>query len=74
MQTGHGEPLNTRERRAIGCLFAWVAVEQHTEEAKVRIITAARFGVDDAEALPRKDYDEVIRFLLDLRIGDTPAN
>jgi hypothetical protein len=37
-------------------------------------LRAARFGVDETDALARKDYDEVIRFLLDLRIGDTTAN
>ncbi len=67
------EPLNTYELQAVYNLFAWAAEEQDTAEETVRGITAARFGVEDVGALQRKDYDEVIRFLVGLRIGDMPG-
>ncbi len=67
------ERLNAYELQAIKNLFAWAAAEQNTPEETVRGITAARFGVKDVGDLGRKDYDQVIRFLVDLRIGDMPV-
>jgi hypothetical protein len=64
------EPLNAYELQAIQTLFTWVAVEQDRAEETVQGITAAHFGADDVRDLPRKDYDEVIRFLVDLRIDE----
>jgi hypothetical protein len=64
------EPLNVQEMRAISNLFAWAAAEQSIPEASLERMTAARFGVDDAGSLGRKDYDEVIRFLVSLGLGD----
>jgi hypothetical protein len=64
------ETVNERELQSIDNLFAWVAAEQDTARDTVRSITAARFGVEDVTGLPRKDYDEVIRFLVDLRIDE----
>jgi hypothetical protein len=64
------QTVNERELQAIENLFAWVAAEQDTAPETVRSITEARFGTTDVTALPRKDYDEVIRFLVDLRIDD----
>jgi hypothetical protein len=67
------EPLNAIELQAIYNLFAWAAEEQDTTQETVQGITAARFGVPDVGALQRKDYDDVIRFLVDLRLGDMPG-
>ena len=64
------ELVNAIELQAITNLLAWVAEEQDTAEETVESITAAHFGADDARGLPRKDYDEVIRFLVDLRIDE----
>jgi hypothetical protein len=64
------EPLNTYELRAIKNGFAWVAEEQNAASETVRSVTESHFGVDDVAALPRKDYDEVIRFLVDLRLNE----
>jgi hypothetical protein len=70
MQTLNREPFNPRELQAIYNLFAWVAFEQDAPTETVQDITAKRFGVGDVGALDRKDYDEVIRFLVGLRIDD----
>ena len=64
------ELINAIELQAIRNLFAWVAEEQDTSEETVESITAAHFGADDVEDLARKDYDEVIRFLVDLHIDE----
>ena len=64
------EPINAIELQAIRNLFAWVADEQDTAEETVESITVAQFGAYDVEDLARKDYDEVIRFLVDLRIDE----
>ena len=60
------ETLNTRELTAIGNLFVLAATEQDTTQEAIRSITAARFGAADIAAVPRKDYDDVIRFLVEL--------
>jgi len=64
------EPLNRYELQAIENLFAWVAEEQDAAPETVRSMTEASFGSHDVGTIPRKDYDEVIRFLLDLRLND----
>jgi hypothetical protein len=64
------QPLNRYELQAIENLFAWVAEEQDAALETVRSMTEASFGAHAVGAIPRKDYDEVIRFLLDLRLND----
>lgn len=67
------EPFNAVELRALEDLLAWVAFEQDAAAETVQGLAAAHFGVADIGALPRKDYDAVIRFLVDLGLGDTPV-
>ena len=62
--------MNERELGAIYSLFAWVATEQDAAPETVREMTEARFETADVDALPRKHYDEVIRFLMDLRLDE----
>jgi hypothetical protein len=64
------QAMNERELGAIYSLFAWVAAEQDTVPETVRAITEARFETRDVIGLPARDYDEVIRFLMDLRIDE----
>jgi hypothetical protein len=64
------QTMNERELGAIFSLFAWVATEQDTAPETVREIAAAHFATEDVTELPSKDYDEVIRFLMDLRIDE----
>jgi hypothetical protein len=64
------ETLNSYELQAIENLFAWVAEEQDAAPETVRSMTEASFGAHNLGAIARKDYDEVIRFLLDLRLDD----
>jgi hypothetical protein len=64
------QPMNEREMTVIRSLFAWIAAEQDTDPDSVREITEARFASDEQGGLKRKDYDEVIRFLVDLRIDE----
>jgi hypothetical protein len=69
-QTPGLERLNGYELRAITNGFAWVAEEQNATLETVRSVTEGHFGVDDVAALPRKDYDDVIRFLVELRLDE----
>jgi hypothetical protein len=64
------EPLNRHELQAIENLCAWVAEEQDVAPETVRSVTEVSFGAHDVGAILRKDYDEVIRFLLDLSLND----
>jgi len=64
------ELLNGYELQAIEYLVAWVAEEQDTAPETVRSVTGARFGTGDVAGLRREDYDEVIRFLVGLRLDE----
>lgn len=64
------EHVNGYELQAIETLFAWLAEEQNAAPETVRGVTEASFGTHDVGAIPRKSYDEVVRFLLDLRLDD----
>jgi len=64
------ELVNGYELQAIESLVAWIAEEQDTAPETVRSVTEASFGAHDVGAIPRKSYDEVVRFLLDLRLDD----
>jgi hypothetical protein len=64
------ELLNGYELQAIENLVAWVAEEQDAAPETVLSITEASFGAHDVGGIPRKSYDEVVRFLLDLRLDD----
>ena len=64
------ETMNARELAAIQSLFDWVASEQDTAPETVREVTQAHFRTGDVSSLPSRDYEEVIRFLMDLRIDE----
>jgi len=64
------QPLQALELRSIYALFAWVANEQQAAPETVRSMTESRFGVAAIEQLRQKDYDEVIKFLVDLRLDE----
>lgn len=68
---GYGlKPLRHNELKSIFALFAWVANEQKAAEETVQLITETHFNVKDVTKLQQKDYDEVIQFLVDLRIDE----
>jgi hypothetical protein len=70
IESGALQALNKYELGAIRSLFDWVAMEQDTTPDAVRDITEAQFETEDVGALPRKSYDDVIRFLVNLRIDE----
>lgn len=68
---GYGlTPLKDNELKSVYALFAWVANEQKAAEETVRAMTETRFNVETVTDLRQKDYDEVIKFLVDLRIDE----
>lgn len=60
-QAREAETLNARELTAIESLFALAADEQDTTRSAIQTLTARRFGAPNIMAVPRKDYDDVIR-------------
>jgi hypothetical protein len=67
----HGlDLINRHELQAIDNLTAWVAEEQNIAPEAVRSVTEASFGVRNVGSLERHSYDQVIRFLLELGLGD----
>jgi hypothetical protein len=68
---GYGmKPLKDNELKSVYALFAWVANEQGASEQTVQMMTEAHFGVQDVTSLPQRSYDDVIKFLVDLRIDE----
>lgn len=61
--------LNHTELKAIAALVAYVASTQGVSEEWVRSVLAAFFGVYDIKTIFSEDYDDAIRFLIELSIG-----
>ena len=59
-------PLNRDELMSVTAVIAYVAYKQKINEASVCAMLTARFEVDDVKELTAADYDEAIRFLVDL--------
>jgi len=59
--------LNQNEFNAVTSLVAYVAYAQNMNEEKIHAAFKSVFGVADIKALPPAQYDEAMRFLLDLR-------
>lgn len=64
------QPLGAPEIASLHTLFGWVANEQGFAEETVAAVTEAHFGVSHVGGLKQKDYDEVVKFLVDLRIDE----
>lgn len=62
--------LNQNELKTIYALLAYVAYNQHVKQDVVRHAVEKKFGVSDVDYLQQKDYEEVVRFLVDLRLDE----
>lgn len=62
------DTLNAMELTSINALVAYAAYEKKVSEAVVRHVFSCRFGVDEIEKLPRKAYEDAIRFLIDVQL------
>lgn len=63
-------PLNQNELRSVTAVIAYVAYKQKANEAIVETILTTKFGVDSVQDLTAADYDEAIRFLVDLNLDE----
>jgi len=61
-------PLNSLELASIKSLLAYTAYDKRVSEAVVRDVFSTRFGVQEVEKLPRKAFDDAIRFLVDIQL------
>lgn len=62
--------LNANELKTIYALLAYVSYNQHVRQDVVRHAVEKKFKVSDVNYLEQKDYDEVVRFLVDLRLDE----
>lgn len=60
--------MNKREMVSIKALTAYVAHNQNVCEETVRAVLAAQFNVPTIDQLRRDDYEQVVRFLVDVQI------
>ncbi|GEM_PF-2872830 len=63
-------PLNDNELKSVRALIAYTAHNQKAAEETVQAVLETGFGVDHYTKLQQKDYEEVIRFLVDLRLNE----
>jgi hypothetical protein len=64
----YGDTLvNEYELQSVRALIAWAAQESELSEDTVREIVKAKFDADEITKLRRRDYDNAIRFLVDLQ-------
>lgn len=63
-------PLNQSELRSVTAVIAYIAYKQEVSEASVCAMLTTTFGVDDIKDLTANDYDNVIRFLVDLHLDE----
>jgi len=62
--------LNHNELKTIYALLSYVSYNQHVRQDVVRHAVEKKFGVADVDYLQQKDYDDVVRFLVDLRLDE----
>jgi hypothetical protein len=62
--------LNKNELQSVSAVIAYVAYTQNANEETVRQITIAAFGVGDIAVMSQNNYDEIIRFLINLRVDE----
>jgi len=62
------QPVNEKEMLSIYALMAYTAHTQNVSQHLVQMMTEAEFGVNHITKLKHKDYDEAVRFLVDLRV------
>jgi|GEM_PF-5672890 hypothetical protein len=60
--------VNNLELTSIKALLAYTAYDKRVSEDVVRDVFSTRFGINDVEKLPRKAYDDAIRFLVDIQL------
>jgi len=64
------QSLNESELKSIYALLAYVSHNENIQQETVQAIVEARFNVNHIAKIAHRDYDEAIRFLVDLRIDE----
>jgi hypothetical protein len=60
--------INEYELQSVRALIMWAAEENKISEDTVREIIKTKFDADEITKLRRRDYDDAIRFLVDLQL------
>ena len=62
------KPLNDIELQSIYSMIAYVAYSQGACQNTVASVLTSKFGGEDVKALPSRDYQQMIEFLVDLEM------
>lgn len=62
--------LNQNEFKSVRSLVAYVAYTHHVSEETVAAVLTTKFKVEEVKALPSTQYDDAVRFLVDLRLDE----
>lgn len=70
LRAANEKSLNKIELCAVSNMIAYAAYTQGVDEATIMAVLAAHFGVEDVKAIPSRRYDEVMSFLLYLKMAE----
>lgn len=59
--------LNENEQKSISALIAYAAYYRNTDGETIKALIKNQFNVDKIEELKNKDYDEAVRYLVNLK-------
>lgn len=63
------QPISENEVKSISTLIAWIANKQNVSLDLVRSLFENEFGLKDFGTLRLMDYENAIKFLVDMRIN-----
>lgn len=63
-------PLNQNELKSVKAVIAYVAYTQNVSKETVSSVLTTAFGVESVTEISQGHYDDVIRYLVDLRMDE----
>jgi hypothetical protein len=64
------EELLHHEMITVSAMIHWMANERKVSSELVQAILETQFGVNNIQKLKRKHFDDIIKFLIDIRIKE----
>jgi len=65
------EPISAQELLSVYALMAHIAHNQGVRQELIQIMVEAEFSVEHVSNIPQREFQDVMNFLMDLRMEDT---
>lgn len=59
-------PISAEERKSVEAMVAYVSYKNHIRPEMIEYLFTNQFGVREINALPRKAYEDAMRYLVEL--------